>query len=119
MSLGLLGLAAVLRPAVAALVLRLGLAALRLWGRVLPALAGLGKMQANPEVLPVARVCASGQGRTTWSSKSIWEPILRWSAAFLPLNVFYERIRIFTCVLVGEMLQSRTKWEQSIISQEV
>ena len=115
----LVGLAAVLRPAVAALVLRLGLAALRLWGRVLPSLAGLGSMKANPEVLPVARVRASGQGRTTWSSKSIWEPILRWSAAFLSQNVFYERIRGTMCVLAGEMLQSRTKWEQSIISQEV
>ena len=118
-SRGLVGLAAVLRPVVAALVLLLGLAALRLWGRVLPALAGLGRMKANPEVLPVARVRASGQGRTTWSSKSIWEPILRWSAAFLSQNVFYERIRSFTCVLVWEMLQSCTKWEQSIISQEV
>ena len=118
-SRGLVGLAAVLRPVVAALVLLLGLPALRLWGRVLPALAGLGRMKANPEVLPVARVRASGQGRTTWSSKSIWEPILRWSAAFLSQNVFYERIRSFTCVLVWEMLQSCTKWEQSIISQEV
>ena len=93
--------------------------AARLWGRVLLALAGLGRMKANSEVLPVARVRASEQGRTTWSSKSIWEPIRRWSSAFLPLNVFCERIRSFTCVLVRAMLQSCTKWEQSIISQEV
>ena len=36
---------------------RLGLTALRLLGRVLPELAGLGRMKANSNVLPIARVC--------------------------------------------------------------
>ena len=40
-------------------------------------------------------------------------------AAFPPQNVFYERNSSSTCVPLEEVLQSRTKWEHSKISQEV
>ena len=40
-------------------------------------------------------------------------------AAFPPQNVFYERYSSSTCVPLEEVLQSRTKWEHSTISQEV
>ena len=48
--------AAVLQLAESAWVFRLGLTALRFLGRVLPELAGLGRMKANWNVLPIARV---------------------------------------------------------------
>ena len=42
---------------VPARVLRLELVALRFLGRVLPELAGLGRMKVNSKVPPIARVC--------------------------------------------------------------
>ena len=42
---------------------RLGLAALCIWDRVFPELAGLGKMKVNSNVLPIARVSGQCLGR--------------------------------------------------------
>ena len=86
-------------------------------GTCVAVVSRLGEYERRTLKYCLLHVCARlGKDRTTWSSKSIWEPILRWSAAFLSQNVFYERIRSTMCVLAGEMLQSCTKWEQSIIS---
>ena len=54
-------MAAVSRLAESAWVFRLGLTRFRFLGRVLPELAGLGRMKANSKVPPIARVC--GQSR--------------------------------------------------------
>ena len=56
-SWGLVGLVVDLRLAEPARALRPGLAALRFRGRVLPALAGLGRMKVNSKVPPTAHVC--------------------------------------------------------------
>ena len=56
-SWGLVGLVVDLRLAETARALRPGLAALRFRGRVLPALAGLGRMKVNSKVPPIAHVC--------------------------------------------------------------
>ena len=56
-SWGLVGLVVDLRLAGPARAFRPGLAALRFRGRVLPALAGLGRMKVNSKVPPIAHVC--------------------------------------------------------------
>ena len=52
--------------AVSARVLGTSLVSLLLWGRVLPALAGLGRWNVNWKVPPIARVCGGTnvRGRT-------------------------------------------------------
>ena len=56
-SWGLVGLVVDLRLAEPARALSPGLATLRFRGRVLPALAGLGRMKVNSKVPPIAHVC--------------------------------------------------------------
>ena len=56
-SWGLVGLVVDLRLAEPTRALRPGLAALRFRGRVLPALAGFGRMKVNSKVPPIAHVC--------------------------------------------------------------
>ena len=54
-------------------VCRPGSLALRLWGCVLPGLAGLGRMKANWNVPPIARVCGFTQG----SPPYMWRHLLQ------------------------------------------
>ena len=61
-SWGLVGSVVDLRLAEPVRALRPGLAALRFRGRVLPALAGLGRMKVNSKVPPIARVCGGTAG---------------------------------------------------------
>ena len=57
---GLVGLVAGLRLTELAWVFRPSWLALRFRGRVLPLLAGLGRMKVNSKVPPIARVCVVG-----------------------------------------------------------
>ncbi len=66
-------LAVVSQLAESACVLCLGLTALRFLGRVLPELAGLGRMKENSKVPPIARVCGFTQG----SPPYMWRHLLQ------------------------------------------
>ena len=67
-SWGLVGLVVDFRLAEPARALRPGLEALRFRGRVLPALAGLGRMKVNSKVPPIGHLC----GGTTWRTSGAW-----------------------------------------------
>ena len=101
-SWGLVGLVVDLRLAEPARALRPGLAALRFRGRVLPALAGLGRMKVNSKVPPIAHVC----GGTP-------QPVQRTRHAY-GLSPALPRIKCYrTSVAQGLLADSATKCEMA------
>ena len=63
LGISLVGFAVGLRLVEAARVSLRGLVDSRFWGRVLPELAGLGRMKVKSKVPPIAQVCGENDGR--------------------------------------------------------